>query len=108
MGSPLRELSGELLQKLITDARPTYVNGRWRKPHLSAMQLAKLRKQYHFEGIQFPEIPKNKKIRDFVKPPQVQKGHKFQREKEARNKKIKENMAKMPKMIAEYRAVRFK
>lgn len=69
------------------------------------MKLANLRKEYLLSGQEFPEIPKNKVITDYIAPPRVPKGHKHEREKEVRQKKIKDAMAKMPKMIADWKKV---
>jgi len=86
---------------------PSLVNGRWRPPALSGRLRGVLKKEFAIRGLEWPAPAKQK----FVSPSYVKKdpfervpkGHKFERERLARFEKIKQNLAKMPKMVEDYR-----
>eukprot|EP01137_Pigoraptor_chileana_P013017 Opistho-2@66008 len=84
---------------LLAASKPSFVNGAWRKPRLGAMALAALRKDALVHGETFP-IPDKVRKELRVQPP---KGHKFLAAKEEREARIQEGLAKMPKLIADYR-----
>uniref|UniRef100_A0A061R0U9 MRPL25 domain-containing protein n=1 Tax=Tetraselmis sp. GSL018 TaxID=582737 RepID=A0A061R0U9_9CHLO len=97
--------SRRLLQKLGEAAlQPTFVNGKWRKPAISAKNVARLRKEDLLAGKEWPyEKPRSD-------PPYKQpKGHKRHKELEQRAKKVEEKLASMDDKIAQYReSVRIK
>eukprot|EP00123_Amoebidium_parasiticum_P019520 comp26248_c0_seq1/m.47085 comp26248_c0_seq1/g.47085 ORF comp26248_c0_seq1/g.47085 comp26248_c0_seq1/m.47085 type:complete len:133 (-) comp26248_c0_seq1:84-482(-) len=72
--------------------------GGWMKPKITPKQLATLRKNAALMGVEFPVPPKPY----FEKAPVKPKGHKWEKEKAAREAKIKANLAKMEDMIAEH------
>ncbi|PRP77684.1 hypothetical protein PROFUN_00545 [Planoprotostelium fungivorum] len=93
-----------LNNRIADGARPHFVNGRWNKPALSARMVAEYRKQYFVRGLEFPEIPKGYEVPSTKPPAELKlKGHKHIREAPLRQQKIAQNMAKMPKLIEEFR-----
>ena len=87
-----------IVEKLQLLSRPTFVNGRWRKPELSARRVAMVRQTMLSQNVYWPDKPLRNLGAD--KPLKLSR---HEREREARQKKIEENMRKMPKMIQEYR-----
>lgn len=49
----------DLVQRILQLARPTFVNGRWRKPYLSGRKLAAVRRELVMAGVEWP-----RKLRD--------------------------------------------
>mmetsp|Transcript_22252 Transcript_22252/g.57009 ORF Transcript_22252/g.57009 Transcript_22252/m.57009 type:complete len:127 (+) Transcript_22252:213-593(+) len=94
----LEKLGGAVL-------RPTYVDGRWRKPAVSAKNAARLRKEELMAGNEWPhEKPDSGLPYGQYKPP---KGHRRHEQEAARKKKIEENLLKVvDKKIEDYRASR--
>ena len=98
------------LDKIAQAMRPTYVNGSWRKPALSARQIARVRQEaYRYGTINGvpaqwnPEWDKPKK--SWIQP--IPKQTAQERSLLERVQKIDANMKQMPKMIEEARAVCF-
>lgn len=88
-----------LLKKLGEAAlKPQKVNGLWRKPAISAKNVARLRRESLLAGEQW-QFEEEKKPRPYKKP----KGHKVDRLKQIRLVEIEENMKNMPQKIAKYR-----
>ncbi|KNC76079.1 hypothetical protein SARC_11408 [Sphaeroforma arctica JP610] len=71
-------------------------------PRISPQRLAGLRKEAQAKGVEFP-LPKapRKQL-----PERPDKGHRYEREKVIRLKKIEENMKAMPDKIKEFREQR--
>lgn len=69
----------EVVQKLQQLARPTFVNGRWRKPAINARKLAAIRRDMVAQGTYWP--PKPLRDRGGDKPFKLAK---HEREREAR------------------------
>eukprot|EP00049_Salpingoeca_infusionum_P005587 m.94014 g.94014 ORF g.94014 m.94014 type:complete len:132 (-) comp13014_c1_seq1:46-441(-) len=95
----LRSLSAA---EIVTMSKPSLVNGRWRKPALSAMQLAKYKKQFQQAGLEWP-LEQTPLRTPSSKAP---KGKRFEAAKEKRLVDIEEKMAQMDKMVADYREER--
>lgn len=67
--------------------------------------MADLRKKFILAGVPFPELPKKIKPGVISKVNRPPKGHKWQREKQLRLQRIKENLPKIQKMIADMKKV---
>eukprot|EP01116_Phalansterium_solitarium_P010612 TRINITY_DN255_c0_g1_i4.p1 TRINITY_DN255_c0_g1~~TRINITY_DN255_c0_g1_i4.p1 ORF type:complete len:152 (+),score=80.33 TRINITY_DN255_c0_g1_i4:141-596(+) len=93
----------EFVAKLTERATPKFVDGIWRRPALSSRKLAEIKKQCIAANVPWPTLPTKKHL-DYVPPPPIVfKGHREQRDKIARQAKIKEQLAKMPKLIEDMR-----
>eukprot|EP00118_Oscarella_pearsei_P025239 m.307809 g.307809 ORF g.307809 m.307809 type:complete len:147 (+) comp42853_c0_seq1:38-478(+) len=95
-----RKIAPEIL-KILDHSKPTFRDGLWRKPAVSAMKLARLRNQYISAGYHWPQEPLRDRTKD--RPP---KGHKWERERGARQAMIQDNLKRMPTIIEEYKAER--
>lgn len=123
----------DVILKLQQLARPTFVDGRWRKPKISARKLAVLRKSLVVDGVWWPPRPLRDRGAD--KPLKLRKWERQKEERQAfytyvchvvfylvhkspsrtgntnayistctyRQKQIEENMRNMPQMVADYR-----
>lgn len=79
--------------------KPQFVNGKWRKPKMSALAIARLRKQYIKAGKEWKwDIPKK-----IVEKQVPFKGKLRDLRKQERQIEIQRCMARMPKLIEEYR-----
>ncbi|KAJ2365029.1 hypothetical protein H4S02_005761 [Coemansia sp. RSA 2611] len=81
----------------------TFVNGYWRSPRFSLRRQAELRKACVMRGVDpvsigLPEPAPHKVMQK--KPP---KGHKQQREYQAKQEKIQKNMREMPAKIRDWK-----
>ncbi|XP_003384390.1 PREDICTED: uncharacterized protein LOC100640785 [Amphimedon queenslandica] len=85
-------------EKLLDLRKPKYINGRWRKPVVSARDLAEARKSLIAMGEEVPSKPLRDRGND--RPFKLSK---WERNKESREDRIAENMKRMPEIIAEYR-----
>eukprot|EP01135_Chromosphaera_perkinsii_P007294 Nk52_evm1s755 gene=Nk52_evmTU1s755 len=89
----------EIRAKIVELSKPTKVGDKWFGAYLGARKIAEINKK----ALQLGEevvIPKKEK-----KPFQFRlKGSIVERQKEAREKMIATKMAKMPKLVADYKA----
>mmetsp|Transcript_16423 Transcript_16423/g.35706 ORF Transcript_16423/g.35706 Transcript_16423/m.35706 type:complete len:152 (-) Transcript_16423:107-562(-) len=74
--------------------------GRWHGPVLPARFAAGLRKEVLLSGREWPWEPERGVMRGYANPP---KGHKRDKERDARWEIIKKKMADMPKTIEAFR-----
>lgn len=90
----------ETFAAIIRFSQPTFLNGRWRKPKLSRRKLGVLKKTFILAGVGWPELPsKYKPPATYIREEKGPKGHKYEKEKELRKKKIAENLVKIDKQI---------
>lgn len=68
-----------LLAKLAQVSKPTFVNGRWRKPELGARKLAEVKRSLRAQGVPVPLEPLQDRSKD--KPFKLPK---WERNREAR------------------------
>lgn len=79
--------------------KPQFVNGKWHKPKMSALAIARLRKKYFEAGKEWKwDIPKK-----IVEKKIPFKGKLRDLQKAERQVEISRCMSRMPKLIAEYR-----
>lgn len=79
--------------------KPQKINGRWRMPKMSALAIARRRKQYLAEGREWKwDIP-----RKIVEKRVPFKGHLRHLRAAQKKEEIARCMARMPKLIEEYR-----
>eukprot|EP01102_Stenamoeba_stenopodia_P006102 TRINITY_DN1686_c0_g1_i1.p1 TRINITY_DN1686_c0_g1~~TRINITY_DN1686_c0_g1_i1.p1 ORF type:complete len:180 (+),score=73.97 TRINITY_DN1686_c0_g1_i1:55-540(+) len=91
----------EIASHLVKLTKPQFVNGCWHKPKLTPLMLSKGIIKEKESWLQRPDtsstfVPKEKKPYDRRLNP---KGHKFQRERAAREKMIEDKLKKMPQLI---------
>eukprot|EP00297_Palpitomonas_bilix_P014513 CAMPEP_0113888822 /NCGR_PEP_ID=MMETSP0780_2-20120614/13107_1 /TAXON_ID=652834 /ORGANISM="Palpitomonas bilix" /LENGTH=132 /DNA_ID=CAMNT_0000877757 /DNA_START=145 /DNA_END=543 /DNA_ORIENTATION=- /assembly_acc=CAM_ASM_000599 len=85
--------------------KPTFVNGKWRKPKVSARRAADIKKAHYAELAQEGKLDISMVERKELKPvtaPKM-KMNKWWRTLPKRTAKIEQRMKDMPKRIAEYR-----
>lgn len=79
--------------------KPHFVDGRWQKPKLSAMAIARMRKRHIQQGLEWKwDIPHK-----IVEKRMPFKGKLRDARKKEKEAEIMRCMARMPKMVAEYR-----
>ena len=88
-------------------ALPQFVHGRWRGARISGRQMGVLKKEFRDRGEEWvdPRPWKQNQGRRPYRTLDKCKGHKWERQKEAKLKKIEENMKKMPDLIKKYHRV---
>jgi hypothetical protein len=84
-----------MITELLNLAKPTFVNGVWRKPAMSGRKMAALLKA---QGDAVPA--EAAKTSPYLR---ALKGHKHERNADARAAAIAKKMADMPKMVADLR-----
>mmetsp|Transcript_9091 Transcript_9091/g.15623 ORF Transcript_9091/g.15623 Transcript_9091/m.15623 type:complete len:156 (+) Transcript_9091:159-626(+) len=82
-------------------AQRSETQGRWHGPVLPARTAAKIRKEVLVSGREWPWEPERGIMRGYANPP---KGHKRDKERDARWEIIKKKMEAMPKTILDFRA----
>eukprot|EP00898_Chlorokybus_atmophyticus_P007539 jgi/Chlat1/7787/Chrsp66S07254 len=89
--------AGDRLQQLAKLIKPALVNGVWRKAAISARIVARMRREELLAGRDWPFEQPRKEMKT------VMKGHKCDREKAERVKRIEENMKNMPQILADWK-----
>merc|ERR1711879_109667 len=86
------------------DALPRFVAGRWRSPRLSGRQIGVIKKQFRERDEEWvdPRPWKQNQGRRPYRTLEQCKGHKWDLTKEAKEKKIRDNLATMPELIRKY------
>ena len=75
----MAQKGSDAVQKLLQLAKPTFVNGRWRKPAINARKLAGIRRKMVASGVEWDPRPLRDRGGD--KPLKLTK---WEREREAR------------------------
>eukprot|EP00054_Salpingoeca_dolichothecata_P002761 m.23861 g.23861 ORF g.23861 m.23861 type:complete len:126 (+) comp13256_c0_seq1:95-472(+) len=88
-------------EAFIAMTKPTLVNGMWRKPKLSARNIARIRKETIAAGEEFP-IPR-KPLKSELPQPVQRAQHKKIARKAKRLKMIEEGLKKQDKLIADHK-----
>eukprot|EP00658_Telonema_sp_P-2_P079097 TRINITY_DN756_c0_g1_i2.p2 TRINITY_DN756_c0_g1~~TRINITY_DN756_c0_g1_i2.p2 ORF type:complete len:122 (-),score=28.86 TRINITY_DN756_c0_g1_i2:515-880(-) len=92
------------LKRLPDALRPTKVNGRWRKPEFSALQIARIRKAGG--SVEMDAALAEVRPRKEPRAPKPPKGRKSDRLKPERLAKVESNLARQPELMAKMKEQR--
>ncbi|GAQ81446.1 hypothetical protein KFL_000800240 [Klebsormidium nitens] len=86
------------VKALASKLRSQWIDGKWIAPKIKAREAAKLKRETLLSGREWPHDPPRKEMKN------IMKGHKHDRIAAERRKKIEETMARMPQIIADFKA----
>eukprot|EP01134_Creolimax_fragrantissima_P004908 CFRG4908T1 len=102
LGPAAQKVMDKYAAHLLQLTKAEKVNGKWRKAIISPRRLNDLRKEAGTRSLMFPLAAQPPK----PLPERPDKGHKYDREKVIRLKKVEENMKGMEAKIKEFREKR--